>query len=368
MKCDETHPVCANCSAAERRCSFVDLLSSIPLSLARPIGTQATKNPSPRSSASFPSSPSTATLPAGPQLFSLAHLELLHHLETDFPRPIDDDTNQGDGLMRLIIQSALGTPYLMDQALAVASLHLSTVRPERRAFYRHQATELQTRALSLFNAVPADSPEANPLARFLFSSLLGQEIMYEAFSVRDDFHIFIEGIANCLSLHRGIRAVAGSSWPTIEAQIRPFLGDTYRMNPSPEGAGHECDVLLALIGSADLDAPSVNAIRPAVKSLQWAFDVQRMHDSHSWQHINLTMAWPVVVPAEFAGLVKQLRPEALVTLAYYAVILNRVRDFWVFGDVGQFMMHSIVAHLGSQWEGWLAWPKELLRRESGHDT
>lgn len=371
MKCDETRPVCTNCSTTERRCSYTDLLGPVlpvlpvlPLTshVESPVAAPSTTTLSPSCPLSTPS-PSASVLPTEQQWFGLDHLELLYHLGTEFPRAVDPQTMRGEDMMKLVINCALGAPYLMDQALAVAALHLSTIRPARQDFYRHQATQLQTRALSLFNTVQIDAAGANPLARFLFSSFLGQEVMYEAFSARGDFHTFIMGIADCLSLHRGIRAVAGLSWPTIEAQIKPFLGNAYGIGTS-QSVGHECDVLIALISSRDLDAPSLNAIRHAVELLQCAFDVQRTNDSQSWHLVNLAMAWPVVAPAEFAGLVKQLQPEALVTLCYYAVILHRARNFWVFGDVGEFMMRSITAHLGSQWEGWLAWPTEMLRRDS----
>lgn len=357
-KCDETHPACVNCSNADLPCSFAVLLSS-----AAPLST---KNSPLAQSPSISTSPSsTPAVTAEPQLFDLNHLELLHHLETDFPRAIDSQTTRGEGIISLVIKCALVTPYLMDQALAVASLHLSTLHPERREFYRHQATQLQTRALALFNAVGIEG--TNSLEIFLFSSLLGQEVMYEAFTARNDFHTFIEGFADCLSLHRGIRAVAGSSWSSIEAQIKSILGDGYPMDPPAQSNGHECDVLVALIGSTDLSDASKSVIRRAVESLQWAFDIQRNQDCHSWQLINAAMAWPVVVPAEFATLIKQRQPEALITVSYYAVILYRARDFWVFGDVGLFIIRSITMYLGLQWEGWLAWPTELLRRASKPD-
>jgi hypothetical protein len=254
----------------------------------------------------------------------------------------------------------------MDQVLAIAALHLSTIRLDRRDFYGHQATQLQTRALTLFNAAQADVPEENCLAMFLFSSLLGQQVMYETFATRDDFNKFLDRFVECLYLHRGIRAIAGTSWPAIEAQIKPILGDTYLVEPPPDSVGHECDALIALIDSADLGPSSVKAYRHAVESLQWAFNVQRAHASQIWARVNVAMAWPVVVAAEFADLVKQQRPEALVILSYYAVILHQARSFWVFAGAGEFLLRSISAHLGMYWERWLTWPNEIL--QSGSET
>lgn len=358
MKCDEMRPSCANCSTADLRCSYVSFLSST----ASPIPHPATAEPATTPSISPP--PSTVTIQTEPQVFSLHHLELLHHIETGWMQHMGLHIEVGERMVKTVVESVLCTPYLMDRVLAMAAVHLSTISLDRRDFYCHQATQLQTRALTLFNAAQASVPDENCLAMFLFSSLLGQQVMYETFTTHDNMSTFLDRFADCLYLHRGVRAVAGMSWPAIEAQIKPILGDTYVIDPPPDSAGHECDALIALIDSADLGLSSVKAYRHAVESLQRAFDIQRAHASQLWTCVNVAMAWPVVVAAEFADLVKQQRPEALVILSYYAVILHRSRNFWVFAGAGEFLLHSISAHLGTYWERWLTWPKEIVQSSS----
>lgn len=54
-------------------------------------------------------------------------------------------------MVKAYINSVLTTPYLMDQLLALSAMHLSTVHLDRSDSYCHQATQLQNRALTLFN-------------------------------------------------------------------------------------------------------------------------------------------------------------------------------------------------------------------------
>ena len=80
------------------------------------------------------------------------------------------------------------------------------------------------------------------------------------------------------------------------------------------------------------------------------------------------IAWPVMIPEEYIHALHMRRPEALVILAHYAVLLHKYRQLWIFGDGGRFLIESICDFFGADWEGWLEWPMEALRDSSSFDT
>ncbi|KAK9244392.1 hypothetical protein V1506DRAFT_567735 [Lipomyces tetrasporus] len=252
---------------------------------------------------------------------NMHHLELLHHVLTG----IDKDFGFGliralEDLWKMAVGLGMSVPYLMHEILAMSALHLSICRPRQQEFYRHQAIQPQTQGISLFNN------------RF---------IVY-------------------LHLHRGFRAVASRSWHILrETELKPILEPAEKMPGINESTGHECDGLLALFDSTNPSPLSVDACRQAIEYLQCVFDAYKL-PSEGQGSTDFIFAWPVVVPADYVDLLSQRHSEALIVLAYYAVLLHYSRDLWVIGDGGRYLIQSITSCLGQQWEKWLAWPNSIL--------
>jgi hypothetical protein len=412
MKCDEHHPVCVNCSTATQRCSFSDQLPSLPTpsisnsastsplpwsrTLARQgagPGTQSpadseTVTPSPGSAgdaptiSSFPPSispvatplfdTSTSSLPSEDGLrFSLSHLALLHHLEkgrfSSFVASEEDIT----ALFDMMFRTGTAAPYLMDELLAFSALHLSTTADDAavKARYRQQATELQTRALTQFNITPPEIRDENCVAMFIFSSMLGLHMLFETGAAFDgDLTDFLDSFVKYLTLHRGVRTVVRNNWDAIrDTELRIVISPVEHFDRSQRPAvdtqaQKECDRLLDFVSSLPGDSVLTEACREAVQGLSWVLErhavLEIMYRPHS------VSAWPVMLSAEYVDLLKQRRPEALVILAHWAVLLYQDRHFWVFGDTGRILVLAITKHLGSYWDEWLAWPKEVLRDDN----
>lgn len=71
--------------------------------------------------------------------------------------------------------------------------------------------------------------------------------------------------------------------------------------------------------------------------------------------------WPLIIPVEFTDLLAQRRPEALVILAHWAVLLIHHRELWFVGNAARFIIESVKKHLGQYWEPWLEWPRSQLK-------
>ncbi|KAL7917712.1 hypothetical protein ACQKWADRAFT_306156 [Trichoderma austrokoningii] len=352
-KCDESSPTCLNCSITNRPCSY---------RLTRPMHRFSRPKAMP-----CESTPSIQTLPPPmplttqqwqAQLYDLGHLELLHHFESGafeanmLPLPVS--------IRMAIMQCALTNPYLMDQILALSAAHMSTFRRGQQQMFSNKAMELQTRALSLFNRAETDISKQNSCSWFLYASFLGLQIMFETFQCRN-FESFFDKFATYFPVHRGVHAVVQRTWPVIRDMVREIVGQR-RMDDTVEfdhERFEECRHLYSLIHNSDLQETDKGACSQAVTTLQRIFDICRV-DSGSHIQIPYTVSWTILVSARFGDLVRSRIPEALIILSFHAVLLHRLRTFWVFGGSGRFLIQSISAYLGAQWEQWLLWPNNQL--------
>ncbi|UKZ75905.1 hypothetical protein TrVFT333_003601 [Trichoderma virens FT-333] len=306
-----------------------------------------------------------------PNVYNLGHLALLHHLESNLLKSGDaglfPDATKAAEIAKLIFKSAITTPFLMDELLAMAALHLSTQAfdPAEKNQYLHQAAQLQTRALGHFNAVRPRVSDENCTAMFLFSSLLGLHTLFDTTIYQRDFTEFLDKLIQFVALHRGIRTVTRQSWHIInETEMKHIIDPISaldQLDPQLTVSCVECDGLLAHLTASieSLGPTAFNACCEAVKSLQWV--IGRRRGLPDELHPHITMAWPVLVSFDYLQMLKQRRPEALVVLAHWAVLLYRDRGFWVFGDTGRFMIESASKYLGTYWQDWMAWPNDILK-------
>ena len=74
--------------------------------------------------------------------------------------------------------------------------------------------------------------------------------------------------------------------------------------------------------------------------------------------------WLTQISPIYVEQLDQRRPEALVILAHFAVLLHRAADNWFIGDLGSQLIHRINSQLGAHWEEWLAWPNSMLQQKN----
>ncbi|KAK1701145.1 Upc2 protein [Colletotrichum godetiae] len=320
VKCDESRPACVNCTTALRRCSYLDTEAAIPSS-----STFSYQCPSPVTSIASPAVPVTPEHSNGrdshapTEPYDFRHMELLFHFEHN----LGYTQGFGDNLTRqkyqqMSLKQAFRVPFLMDELLAIAAAHKSTLPGEDQTYYRSEATRLQTRGLSQFTVANGEISDEDFLTVFLFSTWLGQHVLFDTFSVPADFPVILDKLVHCMGLHRGVRTIVGGSWERLRAHFDAHLGAGSRFVQNM-------------------------IIRPD--------RYERGDDT--------VQEWSIRVPTEYVSLLDQRRPEALVVLAYWGVLLHKARECWAFGGAGRTLVRSIAAHLGSYWGELLAWPREM---------
>ncbi|KAL4940154.1 hypothetical protein BDV06DRAFT_213690 [Aspergillus oleicola] len=362
IKCDERHPKCVNCDVSLRYCSYEEMVSE-----ARAF-VPAAASQSKSYLTTSPGGPSTSNLGADSPPLNKLHLELFHHFVSHILTffCLDDRLSPGYSSLEML-KCILGAPYLMNEILAFAALHLSIICPLQQTFYRHHAAELQTHALTEFNGSNIDPTPESCLPMFLFSSILALHMLSNQLLFRiGDLEAFLEDFVQSLRLHRGVRAVTNQSWPVLlQSPLKSLLKaeENALANKADATSGDDCSKLIALVDHSPSLAASPrdrDTYKETIGYLQSAFDGSRQHPSGIPAAIGPIISWPVLVPPRYVDLLAERRQEALVILAYFGLLLHMHREMWTFGDSGLYIITSIRDYLGPQWAEWLVWPSEFL--------
>jgi hypothetical protein len=274
----------------------------------------------------------------------------------------------------MIAAEAFDASYLMDELLALSAAHKSTQAPETRSLYALEATRLQGRALETLNRLRPQVTPDNCMPMFVFSSLVGQHALFNmSNAMSDDLGALLDGLVDCIGLHRGISTIALSAWPLLKARLWGEAGETcleagsQSANGKQDLHGDGCERLLRRIDDSELSAPMVKANRETVVLLHHYFLTLSPNASNShW--LAAVQEWLAAVPADYVECLRQRRPETLVVLAHFAVMLHYTSKYWFIGGLGARLVQLITRHLGSYWEDWLAWPNRMICEDRGHST
>ncbi|KAI4232464.1 MAG: hypothetical protein LQ349_004987 [Xanthoria aureola] len=365
-QCDETQPRCVNCATADAQCNYLASAKpapspsgSDPSRLAPSPAFSNTDDPNGTAAVSIPSTVSGDRIGS---TWDILDMELLHHWCTQTYKSMTDVPEQQLLWQTTAVTIGFTNPFLLNELLAIAALHMAICRPERETVWHTRATELQSLALTGFNTMAQQVDESNCVVVLLFSALVGTHLLGDrsrirALASRSDY---LDHLVSCVNLMRSVRGLVLKNHTAflLQSSVKALM---ITRNPIPpyEGVPSECRKLTALITESDLGPSSIEAYGAAIDRLFWLFDLagvpSKPHDTPRF-----VFAWPVQLTDEYTSLLNQRRPEALIILAYYGVILHFYRDAWCIGDSGACMIRAIDAQLGSYWSQWLQWPMKVI--------
>lgn len=80
--------------------------------------------------------------------------------------------------------------------------------------------------------------------------------------------------------------------------------------------------------------------------------------------ISKAFYWPSTVSVEYMTLLKANEPEALLVLAYWCVLLDKISWCWIMEGWPMDLLEGAIAPmLDDTWKAWLRWPLEKVRTE-----
>ncbi|KFA55569.1 hypothetical protein S40293_09926 [Stachybotrys chartarum IBT 40293] len=185
VKWDEGHPRRRNCLVGNRPCSYGNQTTSTS-------DVHAKTHASPEPSAGRHETESTIKSLGTQGTFTALHLKLLYHASTHMAQ----------------FRSLVGD-----------------IHPIIEFAWANQATELQTRALRLFNKIREHISESIYMASFIFASLLGMHVLRD--TLADDYRSagdFVRVFVNYVRIHRGVRTMTDNYWQHIlDSNLKPLL-------------------------------------------------------------------------------------------------------------------------------------------------
>lgn len=289
----------------------------------------------------------------------MLHVELLHNVLVEGTNWINARELSSGMSFSEMLQIGLEAPYLLNLLLATSALNLSITNPDRRNFYRHHATQLQTHALNNFNSLSPHFDQDTCIPMFLFASILGLHLLCDTLVFREgSFESFLDRFVQYLRLHLGIRTItAEGRWEYLrETKLKPLLTFSERLPDMNSDFGLVCGALYERIQSSEKDEARLKAYRLTIQALHV---VMTALESENGQ-LDALVAWPVMISPEYVDLVALHQGEALVILAYYGALIHPSRNLWIFQDGGRFLIESVTQFLGPAWHEWLEWPRKAL--------
>jgi hypothetical protein len=125
---------------------------------------------------------------------------------------------------------------------------------------------------------------------------------------------------------------------------------------------NECRPLEPLSTAPHLTPYEVEAYTQSIEILQWTFDTEHVAQAVD-RATNMISAWPIRVTNEYIDLLTQRKSEALVILAYFAVLLHYRRRVWIIADGGEHLLQCIRQELGSEYDHLVAWPIAVIESQ-----
>lgn len=166
-----------------------------------------------------------------------------------------------------------------------------------------------------------------------------------------------------------MRAVTGQAWELLsQSSVSSVLSRAEQAlsaapsQQSQEQANIVAERLNKLLDDADMGTNSEQACRDAVSRLQLVYQSELLSGQtpREEQHTSVIWSWPIMLSGVFTKLLMERRPEVLIILCHYAVLLHQRRQMWLVGDAGRVLIEEVTRFLGTYWREYLEWPNQML--------
>ena len=298
----------------------------------------------------------------------MEELELLHHFTTETCFTLSDRRESHELWRVNAPREAFHHDFLMRGILAISALHLSYLKPGLHDHYSRIAIRQQDAALSSFRSIMSKMDESNCSAFFALSSLI---VVYgfESPKNSDSLGMFSYNGRHSdewLPLIRGVNSILQNVWPWIKnGPLRGLLHDHQQEPPQkklPAILEDQLTHLESLCENASDGPEAVGTYKTALAQLKACF--VRMNNRPPYEcEVSIAFLWPVMAPQEYITKLNERRPEALVILAHYCVILHHLDDYWWMRGWAAHIVENIDRELDDGWLYWIQWPRTVINVE-----
>jgi len=350
-------PTCKNCLRRNQECSLIAITPFASKSKSRSgsgsrVAVSITSYKPTTTPFNF-ATPST-------KFFDTLDLELFHQYASG--TSIASLSRCPEIWSQVIPRLALTTPFVMHALLGVAAIHRATVDPLQKAHFLARASKHESLSLSYFRQLPPKLDDENCHAVYGFSGLVLPYAMasLDLNEIQSTLPTKDSRLPNWIDLLRSTHNILYTNWDWLtNGPFAPLLLDTKeQVNFSNNPDDDHITALNSLFTSHE---PAEQNILDVCKV---ALDALRRTAALpycvSFNIRAASLVWPGIVSPEYIQLVRERRPEALILLAHYSVLLYAGRDCWCFEKLGPHLLRAVFQCLAPEWRSWIQWPLEKL--------
>ena len=297
----------------------------------------------------------------------IADLELLHHFTTVVSLLMAHHGRPDAHALWQIYAVKLGFKheFLLRGVLAVSAYHLSYMLPEQKASYELKASTHQSIALESFQSALSRADESNCHALFAFSVMI--VIMAFASPRKEDPQT---EILHWFHLMRGCQDVLLLHWDLMRKSfLSPLIDEMSYTETCPAHLVKDSDRITDLLSTCctpDQNREISQAYALAIHELLKTFIQSSLLRSRGEGSILASFVWPLNLSPKYLELLGEHRPEAMVILAHYCVLLHwgEEEGEWFLKGWSSYTLDTIKASVGESWHTSLAWPEAVIASDT----
>ncbi|KAN0102699.1 hypothetical protein V8E51_011012 [Hyaloscypha variabilis] len=364
VKCDEKKPSCDRCISREIACKYLPATTIIwTTSTPSQDETQNSSSNGTSSTSKSTASISTQAKDADPTPLNLEGIALIIHWFTTTVHTVVATSGPNARALEvcqtLIISQAMQHAFLLHGLLALSALHLADTQslPPERERYTRLATRHHSQGLTLYRGVLDDVNEANYAASIAFSSLTamfavglyrpregaGEEVIDDLcriFLLVKGWGVVV-GVADGLDCTDGLVLGCGRiEGEDLDVETRRAFNRLHELN---RRRSEEGDVELYTL---------------AIESLRSVFNEMKCVEKRSDPH--LAMMWMDLLPGKCIRLFEERQGLALLLLAYYRVVLERVPKVWWLRGWSTGLLKAVRENIGEEYRVELKWVEDSI--------
>jgi hypothetical protein len=299
-------------------------------------------------------------------------LELLHFWSTHTCFTLSEKPDKHRLWQYIVPQLAFKHDFLLHGILALAALHLSRTQPERKDALCSDASSHYDIALASFRRAMTNVNPENGDACFAFSAFI---VMYAWASAEGTGDLFfvdssnetgVDSTVEWVRLLRGMMALISINFDWMRQGPMGTLIHLWDDDDVPDAINPEETAKFAALETLWTNSPTTRFNDIEVGALKQTLDVlKETYIMMCSPNVNQdppasVFSWPILVPEEYIQMVLNSQPEALILLAHYCLLLNKINHYWWMRGMSRHLLQSIHQTIGQEWESWIAWPLQDL--------
>lgn len=273
---------------------------------------------------------------------------------------------------------ALQYPFVMQEMMSVAALHIAYLSPSEKPLYLRIANDHHNESLQGFNIAVSqcshDTQHGSSLFLWMLLNIFYVFATLGRFGRRSDMSVGDH--TDCvlgtvwIPLIRGISSVTQIIRPVVEGNAFKAvvnIGNWRTLDPT-KYMGDEArhfDLLADVWENSNDKEIYDNAldVLRRCRAFITQFETNEGELAGGWEIGNKTSGpflFIFIGQEEYFELLQQRQPAALVLFSFFGALLQSLDDCWAMQGWGKDIVSVIDGLLGSYWRPWTAWPREVV--------